>query len=153
MTYPGGIEVTHAELVERAVRWLRRDRRARVVVTAATVMTHEQPDALGWPAMGFSTLVECKASRSDFLRDQKKWHRNGYGLGHWRFYLTPPDMVKPAELPQRWGLLYAKPRGLKVVVPSGEWADRNWMEEIKHLLAEVGRENRRSIRADDDYCI
>jgi hypothetical protein len=69
----------------------------------------ERPDALGWDGTGFSTLIECKASRADFLADRRKvfrdvgcWH---LGMGQRRFYMTPPKLLLPADVPERWGLL------------------------------------------------
>lgn len=69
----------------------------------------ENPDAIGWAFQGnTSILIECKASRSDFLRDKKKISRRTsdlYKLGRYRYYLTPPKIVKPEELFPGWGLL------------------------------------------------
>lgn len=67
----------------------------------------EHPDAIGWTRYGGSILVECKASRSDFFADQKKTARRTppeYQLGRRRFYVTPPGLIQPGELPPRWGL-------------------------------------------------
>lgn len=54
-------------------------------------------------------LIESKVSRSDFLRDQKKWHRRHYsdasmGISD-RYYIAPVGMIRPEELPEGWGLL------------------------------------------------
>lgn len=132
--------MTHAELVDRAEKWLRSSG-CQTVVTRASVMTLEQPDAIGWPASGFSKLVECKVSRADFLRDAKKPHRgyNGLAMGCFRYFLVPCNLVTADEIPLRWGLLYAAPRGIRVVRTADQFPEWNVREELKHLLAECRR--------------
>lgn len=76
----------------------------------------EKPDAIGWrrsPYNGGAIVVEAKASRADFLADARKPHRQDpcHGVGRWRYYLCPEGLITPAELPARWGLLYATRRG------------------------------------------
>ncbi|EAZ98139.1 hypothetical protein MELB17_09653 [Marinobacter sp. ELB17] len=55
-------------------------------------------------------LVECKASRSDFLADRNKPFRldPDLGMGIYRFYLCLPGVIGVADLPDGWGLLYAE---------------------------------------------
>ncbi len=96
--------MTHAELVEKAGAWLRRQGCA--VVVTELVSGPETADALGWRGT-LSTLIECKATRADFLRDRKKFFRQHQeqGMGHERYYLAPRGLIEPDELPTRWGLL------------------------------------------------
>jgi hypothetical protein len=105
--------VTHAELVALAARWLRTRRRLSLVLADfRTVSTSEQPDAIGWTASGWSVLVECKASRADFLRDAKKFaRRRPDAMGQERYYLCPPGMIVEDDLPEAWGLLHARRLG------------------------------------------
>ncbi len=66
----------HAELCVRGERWLR-TRGCRVVLRdpfKAAVYTGECPDVIGWRD-GHSILIECKASRADFLADKGKRFR------------------------------------------------------------------------------
>lgn len=123
--------MTHAELVVRAERWLKQ-RGCGVVIRdpfQSWTESGEQPDAIGWRD-GISILVECKVSRADFLADKTKHFRLDptKGMGDWRFYLTPPGVASPEDLPAGWGLIYALPRQIKQVqgVPSncGWWNDR-----------------------------
>lgn len=112
---------THTDLCQMAVRWLKRQG-CGVVITEMSSHASEEPDAIGWK-YGVSALVECKVSRSDFLKDKKKLHRmaSDLGMGCWRFYLCPPDIIKEKDLPEGWGLLYAhNKRKIEVVagVPS-----------------------------------
>ncbi|WP_244118691.1 hypothetical protein [Burkholderia gladioli] len=65
-------------------------------------------------------MIEAKASRADFLADARKPHRMDGGLGTYRFYLCPPDIIDVCDLPARWGLLYAEGRRVREVVrPAG----------------------------------
>jgi len=98
--------MTHAQLVERAVRWLRRYR-CGVVLSEQACVSGEMPDAIGWKQACHSVLVECKVTRADFLADRGKPFRlrPEKGVGSERFYLTPPALVKIEELPPGWGLL------------------------------------------------
>ncbi len=98
--------MTHAQLVERAVRWLR-GYRCGVVLSEQACVSGEMPDAIGWKRACHSVLVECKVTRADFLADRAKSFRlkPEKGVGSERFYMTPPDLVKVEELPAGWGLL------------------------------------------------
>src|SRR5699024_2495989 len=76
----------------------------------------EVPDAIGFKTeFGYrgSIVVEVKTSRADFFADAKKPHRNGSieGMGNWRYYLCPSDLIKPEEIPGKYGLLYVNNRG------------------------------------------
>ena len=87
--------MTHAQLVERAVRWLR-SYRCGVVLSEQACVSGEMPDAIGWKRASHSVLVECKVTRADFLADRGKPFRAKpeQGVGSERFYLTPPGLVK-----------------------------------------------------------
>jgi hypothetical protein len=96
---------SHAELVERAVRWLYGSCSCSLVVTEAAAIG-ERVDAIVWNYHR-SILVECKTSRSDFLADLKKPHRQDGSLpmGQQRWYFTAPGLLTAADIPQGWGLL------------------------------------------------
>jgi hypothetical protein len=98
--------MTHAQLVDRAVRWLR-SYRCGVVLSEQACVSGEMPDALGWKQACHSVLVECKVTRADFLADRAKPFRTKpeKGVGSERFYLTPASLLKWEELPAGWGLL------------------------------------------------
>jgi hypothetical protein len=110
--------VTHDHLVERAGQWLKAKGCGMVFTEMVTNQT-ETPDAIGWRNSGQeSFLIECKATRSDFLADRNKSFRRGHvaGLGRYRYYMCPPGLIKPEELPARWGLLYCHARKVVMVV-------------------------------------
>jgi hypothetical protein len=98
--------MTHAQLVEKAVRWLR-SYRCGVVLSEQACVSGEMPDAIGWKRACHSVLVECKVTRSDFLADRSKPFRlkPEQGVGCERFYLVPAGMVRWEDLPTGWGLL------------------------------------------------
>lgn len=129
--------MTHADLVQRAVRWLANTRRCQLVCTRQLLVANEQPDAIGWTAGGASVLVECKVSRSDYKADLLKPHRlhPSLGMGNERYYLTPGNLLDASQIPSPWGLLECwqhriVPRRAAVFVP-----EKNWLEELKHAVA------------------
>jgi hypothetical protein len=97
--------------------------------------TVEQPDAIGWRYTWRSTLVECKASRADFLRDKRKPHRKLAGMGMRRFYFAPPGLIRVDELPDGWGLAECGPRTVAVLREAPERLDNDLRGEITLLLS------------------
>lgn len=115
----------HALLIEQAAQWLAKSERCTVVITEMVTGASETPDAIGWKG-SWSTLVECKASRSDFLADRHKFFRREpeRGMGDSRYYAAPAGMIKAAELPDGWGLLEWNGKRLKAVVKSQNFRSR-----------------------------
>lgn len=113
--------MTHAQFVERAVRWLR-SYRCGVVLSEQACVSGEMPDAIGWKQACHSVLVECKITRADFLADRAKPFRQKpeKGVGSERFYLIPSGLVKAEELPEGWGLLEWRRGRVEVVRPSAK---------------------------------
>lgn len=111
--------MTHSELVDLAVRWLRGSLKCSVVTGEMVSASCETPDAIGWLGAR-STLVECKVSRADFLADRKKPHRINAdgGMGCFRYFLAPARLIEASELPEGWGLLEPTGRGVRVVARS-----------------------------------
>jgi hypothetical protein len=89
-----------------AVAWLRRYR-CGVVLSEQVCASGEVPDAIGWKKKCDSVLVECKASRADFLADcAKPWRSQPEtGVGCERYYLAPRSLLRLDALPAGWGLL------------------------------------------------
>ncbi len=94
--------MTHSDLCEMAVRFLQNNgfNVAFGDRFQSRNGTGEQPDAIGFRS-GISCLIEAKVSRSDFLADKKKWFRQQpeKGMGDWRFFLSPPDIISSEDLP------------------------------------------------------
>lgn len=132
--------MTHDELVTRTMRWLRNSRRYVVVLTEIGSDGRECPDVIAWLHRGTCTVVECKASRSDFLRDAQKPFRKRGGMGMHRFYATPPKLVTIAELPPAWGLIEIGSQRVRLVRESGRFvAKRNVRGETACLISAVQR--------------
>jgi hypothetical protein len=107
--------MTHAQLVQKAVAWLR-SYRCGVVLSEQACASGEMPDAIGWKGASHSVLVECKVSRADFLADRDKPFRrkSDRGLGCERFYLAPAGLIGAEELPPGWGLIECHARKLNL---------------------------------------
>lgn len=113
--------MTHNELNAVAVRWLKRPESAngpgcQVALTeVGGLYGGERADAFGyrWGFDGGSVVVESKVSRSDFLADRAKLHRNGTisGMGTYRYYICPEGLIDINDLPHGWGLLWVNKRG------------------------------------------
>jgi hypothetical protein len=134
--------MTHAQLVERAVRWLR-SYRCGVVLSEQACVSGEMPDAIGWKRTNHSVLVECKITRADFLADRGKPFRQKpeQGVGSERFYLTPPALVKLEELPVGWGLLEFRRGRIEAIHPSAKnlRTAAGFRYEMNLLLASLRR--------------
>jgi hypothetical protein len=113
--------MTHAKLVLMAVGWLRRYR-CGVVLSEQACVSGEMPDAIGWKKSCHSVLVECKASRADFLADREKPFRQKpeTGIGCERYYMAPGGLIRIEELPGGWGLLDVCGREIEKVRPSAK---------------------------------
>jgi hypothetical protein len=134
--------MTHAQLVQKAVGWLR-SYRCGVILSEQACLSGEMPDAIGWKRACHSVLVECKISRADFLADRDKPFRRKQelGLGCERFYLTPATMLRPEELPVGWGLLECYNRKIKLLWPAAKnlRTATGFRYEMNLLLASLRR--------------
>jgi hypothetical protein len=143
-------ERAHDTLVERGARWLRG--KGCKLILREFVAAQEIPDVIGWRGTwGASYLIECKTSRSDFLKDRNKpWRVDPEaGMGTYRYFLCPPRMIKPEKLPPRWGLLYAHQK--VITLEAGEdparvsidgtyrFDHRNRHHEMQVLLSALNR--------------
>jgi len=134
--------MTHAQLVQKAVAWLR-SYRCGVILSEQACLSGEMPDAIGWKRACHSVLVECKISRADFLADRDKPFRRKQevGLGCERFYLTPAGMLRLEELPAGWGLLEYQNRKIKLLQPAARnlRTATGFRYEMNLLLASLRR--------------
>lgn len=107
----------HETLCSAAGRWLAGSCQCGVVLMERATATSETPDAIGWRQQS-SILVECKTSRADFLADAKKPYRRNpeTGMGRYRVYLTPPDLLTAEDLPDGWSLYEYCEEGRRKVV-------------------------------------
>ena len=145
------MELAHKDLVKLAERWLTKTKRCGFVLTELVTWADEIPDAIGFRDSD-SYLVECKISRTDFFADQKKHFRQNpeMGMGTFRYYLCQGGIIKPEDLPPRWGLLHVGPGGKvrQVVGAKGHWGnqraeymftERNMKNELRMLYSALRR--------------
>jgi hypothetical protein len=134
--------MTHAQLVEKAVRWLRAYR-CGVVLSEQACASGEMPDAIGWKQHSHSVLIECKVTRADFMADRAKPFRAKpkQGVGCERFYLVPAGLVGASELPLGWGLLEYRAAKIHAAHPSAKnlRSAKGFSLEMNLLLASLRR--------------
>lgn len=107
-------EPTHSDLVELGVRYAKRIGFAVVASELHTWGCREQADVVGF-CLNSSILIEAKCSRSDFRADARKPERTAGGLGIYRFYLCPANLIQVEDVPERWGLLWVENRKVRMV--------------------------------------
>ena len=139
--------MTHKELVERAVIWLKRIG-CSAIISELHSSAQEIPDTIGWRS-GKSILVECKTSRSDFMSDWKKpWRLDRKtGMGDWRFYMCKPGIISQNDIILKsWGLIHINGDKFKrVLCPKGNcnWGsspfEANCRSEVKLLVSKLRR--------------
>jgi hypothetical protein len=129
----------HATLVAMGVRWL--SRQCNVVLYEFATPADENPDVIGWVMGAGSVLIECKLSRSDFLKDAAKTVRKNprAGMGHRRYYLCPPDLIQVKDLPPKWGLLWATSGQIIVKREARGHPERNLTAEVRFLSSMLRR--------------
>lgn len=120
--------MTHDELVRRAAKWL--EQKHAVVITEMGG-SGEEPDAIGF-RMGFSTLVECKTSRSDYYADRKKGLDR---MGDWKYFLTPPGLLEGLTITEGWGLLECHGKQIRMVKEAPQQPEKNWRREQTLLMS------------------
>lgn len=132
--------MTHKELTDRASRWLKNTMHCSVIFKDLHSYASERPDVLGW-RLNFSILVECKTSSSDFYHDRQKRRRPSFGMGNYRYYLCASNLIKPEQVPKKWGLLWVLPKIIKVKkTPLGFWSPRILKKERPLVYAALNKE-------------
>lgn len=138
--------LTHNELVKIAAWWLERtasnmSMRCPLIITELVTANTEIPDIIGF-RYGISTLIECKASRNDFLTDRKKHFRKeaDRGMGDYRYYFAPANMIQPSELPMYWGLIEVDEVGqIRIIQDALQFPEANKHGEIIMLQSVIRR--------------
>lgn len=134
--------MTHDELVKRASRWLLNTKYCSVVATELVAGGNEIPDAIGWHG-SCCIVVEAKVSVEDFKADQHKSFRRypENGLGGMRYYIIPEELADKIFplLPEKWGLLVCRRRGLVIVKPAEYFYEHDKAAEIIFLTSVIRR--------------
>ena len=145
--------ITHSQLVERAKKWLDHTHGSKfacgVILAEYKCYSPEIPDVIGFNNH-HSVLIECKASRADFLADKKKSCRQHIKqLGNYRYYLVLPHIACAEEVDNGWGLLYATDKQISEVKKSEYFsADSVKAAEWSILYSIVRRLNLRGLLKD-----
>ena len=148
--------MTHDDLVKRAVKWLKNSvskpnpagddapylerywNKPRCGVAVPELVSGnygEIPDAFGWDRDN-SWLIECKASRADFLANRRKI---GTRIASYRFFLCPPGLISVDELSDGWGLLYCHPKKIAIEAWPTKNPDRNIRGELSMMYSLLRR--------------
>jgi len=153
---------SHRELCSLAVNWLQRapgrsGPACQVAFSEAKGgWNGEIPDAIGFRTAAEdegSVVVEVKVSRSDYIADRAKAHRQDgtLGMGLYRYYMAPEGIISVQELPKGWGLVEVSPKSVlrvltgHVTVKRADQAvwrheralDREWLL-LASMLSRVG---------------
>lgn len=112
----------HGDLCEKGAKWLKKHHEnvtvpncSIVAVELSSPITKEIPDVVGWCSW-CSVMLEIKVSKFDFIKDKNKFARSEeQGVGEFRYYLCPENLIKPEELPENYGLLYDSEEGIQIV--------------------------------------
>jgi len=136
---------THKQLCEIGAKWLIKviswKYRCNYVVSEFASMCSEQPDIFGLRGGEHTIMIEVKISRSDFLADFKKEHRQTkYGIGKQRYYLCETNLINIDELPLKWGLLYCdENKNITIIKESEHFTDVNIDGEMRIMYSIIRR--------------
>jgi hypothetical protein len=112
-----------------------------VVLYEFAAEAEENPDVIGWAPGAGSVLIECKSTRSDFLKDATKTVRRNprSGMGQRRYYLCPVDLIQVTDLPSKWGLLWVAKGQVVVKREARGYPERNLAAEVRFLTSMLRR--------------
>lgn len=135
--------MTHDDLIKIGRRWMKS--KAPVVITEIASGASEQPDIISFETIykigSGSVVIECKMTRADYKMDKKKFHRRSpnIGMGSYRYYLTPKNLIEVSELPEKWGLLETSPGGRVRIIKKAEHQESNSKREVILLVSVLRR--------------
>lgn len=149
------IRATHAlhkRLVDLGAKWLLKHSPTKeiycshsgIIVTEIKSYTNESPDILGFAHDDKTVLLEAKISRADFKGDSKKFFRvkPEYGMGDFRSFITPKGLIKPEELPEKWGLIEVDEKDRIKIIKHAERQEANKKAEhivLKSIIKRIGQ--------------
>lgn len=140
--------ISHKELTLKACKWLKKHEQNLLIPNCKTIIseitsavkTGEIPDVIGWCSWA-SVLIEVKTNRNDFLVDFKKPFRQNpeKGMGEFRYYLCPENLILEKDLPLNWGLLYFNKQGDVDIIKTAKEQKTNLASERTLLLSHLRR--------------
>ena len=109
--------MTHRELVDLSHKFVLKNMSCGFAVKELKTTCKEIVDVLGFGAWGHSILLEIKTSFADFKRDAKKSFRinPAEGVGKYRFYVCPKNLIQVEDLPDNWGLIWEDNGKLEII--------------------------------------
>ena len=135
---------THHELCRLAARYIHEHTAGAFpncpqVAVEVRTPSAETPDIFGWNYWT-TALVEAKVSRADFKADlKKKWRiYPKLGVGEYRYYCCPKDLIGVEELPENWGLIYEND-GVLELIKKAQPQESNWRATAL-ILASIMRQ-------------
>lgn len=145
--YSNGIELCHDDLLEPASEVLKMTGKlwkCHSTFTELRTAAGEIPDVMGF-ASGKTAIAEVKVSRSDFFADANKPFRiePKKGLGNFRFYVCPIQMIWPKEVPNNWGLVWVDELDASKfkIVKMPDWIDSDREKELWFACSVMRRTN------------
>jgi len=98
---------THSELCDKTAKYLQTTGDGHIVAIELHSELKEIPDVYA-VYRHFTIMCEIKASRSDFRKDKRKSFRirPSEGVGTYRYYVCPENLIKVEDLPPKWGLIW-----------------------------------------------
>ena len=136
--------MTHNEITIKAAKWLKRHP-DNIAIPNCSVVAHELvaatptgeiPDVIGWCSWA-SVLIEVKTSKADYHKDSNKPFRSDLqmGMGEFKYYLCPIDLITAEELPEYWGLLHINKSGQISIIKKATQHQCNLRSERAALLS------------------
>jgi hypothetical protein len=123
----------HEYLSKLAAKWAKKQGFPVVATNLTAAGSREKVDLIAFRS-SCSLMIESKVSRSDFFADAKKPERVEGGVGTYRFYITPFDMVSSTEIPDGWGLLYVDGKNvIDIIRPKGNLWPSITLQPVQYL--------------------
>ena len=114
-------KLTHRQLCEIGAKFLKRPESANGHGCHFTII---EPSCYGkirciwcasWYSFAWYWNISTRGENKQigFLADRSKPHRLNpeMGMGKYRYYICPTGLIKPEELPEKWGLIYVSEKG------------------------------------------
>ena len=136
-------KLTHKDVIKYSRNVLRRPGKlwtCPITFMELSTASYEIPDVIGFHSGG-SGLIEAKVTRNDFLSDKRKFFRKNpdRGMGNWRFYACPTGLIKPEEIPEKWGLIYVSEKGRCTIIVKPERQESDIKQEHGFLYSIIRR--------------
>ena len=138
--------LSHRQLCDLGARWIFNESHPasyewRILIEPG--LREELPDVFAFTKYN-SVLIECKATRSDFLADKKKPFRQDpqKGIGMRRYYLVNDGVATQDEMPDGWQLLIAYDKDTILlptdfVPPASQVEDEKWFFHVRNATNEI----------------